>query len=222
MTDSGGALRAVWYAMRDPRRIGATLGKAWRLYGWGEDRVVVFEYIFAGAGSAFEPQPDGITLGPATTKDLAELSALDSRGAPRILSIIEQDDGWLHVARDGERLVGYRFATRRYWGYGVRTKVIRPAADQVYIDGIFVHPDYRGRDIAGRLVVAQNHDLIASGIRGALGSVSVDNVASLRHRRTGSRPILFLDSRRRLFYHRWSVSPTMPPDIQRILDEVGS
>lgn len=182
--------------------------------------MVIVEYLFTGR--ALEPGSDSITFGRAAAKDLAALPLLARRRAARILPLLEQGNCWLHVARDGDRLVGYRFATQGYWGHGVLAKVIRPADDQVYIEDIFVHPDYRGRNIAGRLVVAQNVDLMAFGIRGALGSVSVDNSASLRMRRGGARPILFLDSRRRLFYHRCTVSPTMPPDIQRILDEVGS
>lgn len=219
------ALRAARDVVRH-RGVLSTLCHAWRLYAWGEDRVVIVEYVFTGGQSperGVERRPDGITFGPATPRDLAELPLLDPHGARRILSIIERGDCWLHVARDGDRLVGYRFATRRYCGYGVPATVIRPAADQVFIDNVFVHPDYRGRDIAGCLVVAQNPDLMASGIRGALGAVSVGNVASLRHRRTGARPTLFLESRRRLFYRRCTVSPTLPSDIQRMLDgKVGS
>jgi GNAT superfamily N-acetyltransferase len=214
-----GALSIVRELVRG-RGFRFTLRRAWGLYAWGEDRVVIVEHLFTGR--ALEPGSDSITFGRAAAKDLAELPLLARRRAARILPLLEQGNCWLHVARDGDRLVGYRFATQGYWGHGVLAKVIRPAADQVYIEDIFVHPDYRGRNIAGRLVVAQNFDLMAFGIRGALGSVSVDNIASLRMRRDGARPILFLDSRRRLFYHRCTVSPTMPPDIQRILDEVGS
>ena len=71
---------------------------------------MVIEYIFAGR--ALEPQSDGITFGRATAKDLAELPSLARRRAARIVPLIERGDCWLHVARDGDRLVGYRFASR--------------------------------------------------------------------------------------------------------------
>lgn len=219
MTPISRALRTTWDVV-SRQGLWSTLGRAWRLYAWNHERVVILEYVLTGR--APELGSDGITFRRAEATDLAELPLLERRRTARILRFLEQGNCWLHVARDGDRLVAYRFATQGFWGHGVLAKVIRPAADQVYIHDIFVHPDYRGRDIAGRLADAQNRDLMAFGIRGALGSVSVDNIASLRHRRSGARPTLFLDSRRRLFYHRCTVSPTMPPDIQRILDRATS
>ena len=88
-----------------------------------------------------------------TAKDLAELPLLARRRAARIVPLIERGDCWLHVARDGDRLVGYRFATRGYWGHGVLARFIRPAPDQVYIEDVFVNPDAWGRGI-GKAIFA--------------------------------------------------------------------
>lgn len=213
-----GPLLAAWEAFRRHGLQGVA-GRVWRRYVHGDDRIIVF--VVPLDGRPFDPGPDGIAFRPATAEDVAALPSVDPDAAPRIQALLRRGDCWLHVARDGGRLVGYRFATRGYWGHGVLASIIEVGADQVYADGVFVHPDYRGRRIGNRLIAAQNVDLFSLGIRGFIGAVWADNVASLRLQR-GSRPVFFVESSRRLFRHRCTVSPTMPPEIQRILDAVPS
>ena len=210
----GGLLLAAWDTLRH-RGLRRVVRRVWRRYVYGDDRVIVF--VVPITGRAFDPGPDGMTFGPATARDIAALPSLNRDEGRRIQTLLQQGACWLHVARDGDRLAGYRFATRGYWGHGVLARIIEVGADHVYMDGVFVHPDYRGRHIGNRLIASQNVDLLALGFRGYVGAVWAENVASLRLQR-GSRPVLFVESSRRLFRHRCTISRTMPPDIQRILD----
>lgn len=226
--DSGGTAARRGCLARDAwtelRRHGfrSLLRRAWRRYVFGQDRVVVLAGAFT-ARVLVEPGSDGITFGRATEKDLAALSMLARGRAARIQNLLGQGDCWLHVARDGGRLVGYRFATRGYWGYGVLAKIIRVRADQVYIEDLFVHPDYRGRNVGLRLVACQNLNLMTLGFREDIAAVSATNVASLRLAfRLGWRPVFYVDSSRWLFYHRSTVSTALPPEIRWMVDEVGS
>lgn len=187
---------------------------------YGQDRVVIF--VGSLADSAGAPPPDGITFRSATAKDLLGLPSLSPQ-ARRIQALLAEDECWLHVAHDGDRLVGYRFVTHGFWGHGVLANIVRLEADQVYVDDIVVHPDYRRHKIGHRLIASQDQDLLGFGFREYVAAVSADNVASLRLTlRARGRPVLFVDSIRRLLYYRRTVSPTMPPDIQRIVDEVRS
>jgi GNAT superfamily N-acetyltransferase len=216
---SHGLLGAAWTIVR-LRGLGVVVRQAWRRWGWGDDRLVVF----VGPIMALEVKPglDGLTLRQATASDLESLRSLrlSAPAIERIRTSIGRGDCWLQLADDGTRLVGYRLMTRGYWGYGVLAKVLRIEPHQVYVEGIFVRSRYRGHNLGHRLIASQNVHLIEAGFREYVAAVAADNTPSLRlTRRAGGRPVLFLDSRRRLFYHRCTVSPTMPPEVQRILDE---
>jgi GNAT superfamily N-acetyltransferase len=200
------------------RRPGGLLGKVWYRYIDGRDRVVIFVGTLAGA--PVEPGSDGITVRQATGDDVAALRLLaanpGTRRIPRLLSV---GDGWLHVARHDNRLVGYRCAMRRFTGPSWLSGVVRLETTQVYIDHIFVDPEYRRHNIAQRISDAQNLDLLAMGIHQHLSVVRANNVPALRLTLLrGARPVLYVDSRRRWFVHRRTVTSVMPPRVQRLVD----
>jgi GNAT superfamily N-acetyltransferase len=196
------------------------LKRAWRRYGFGRDGfVILVAPLRAHVGTSL---PNGMTVAAATPTDLRALASLAS-DAKRIQAVLDGGGGWLHVARDGDRLIGYRLATREFHGFGILANVMRLEPGQVYIDHIFVHPDYRRQHVGRQLMAVQNADLLRLGIREYVAATRADNVPSLRLTlQGGGRPLLFVDSVRRFFYHRRHVSRTMPRGVRRLIDEVRS
>lgn len=189
------------------------LRAVWRLGVYGRQRVV----ILAGRlppNCPLGPAPDDITFRRATVEDLDAMAAL---------RVYVADGEWLHVARDRGRVVGFR-RTARSFPAGMLAAVIPPEPHRLFSRETFVHPGYRHRGVGLRLTVAADRDLAQlTGAREIVHPVDADNLASIRmFLRKGARPIRFVDAFRCLRSHRYTVSLTMPPEIQRILDEVGS
>lgn len=213
----GSRARAAWLVLRS-RGPWFVVRRAWRRYGYGRDRLVVLAGpLTAHAGSSL---PAGMTVGVATTTELVGLASL-APNARQIQALLDRREGWLHVARDGPRLIGYRFVTRGFRELGVLSNVIRLEPGQVYVDHIFVAPEYRRQHVARELLAVQNADLLRLGFREYVAAISPDNVASLRlSLQGGARLLVFVESVRRFFHHRCHVSPTMPRRVQRLVEEV--
>jgi GNAT superfamily N-acetyltransferase len=185
-----------------------SLRTIWRLHVCGRSRVV----LLAGPiGSATPDQgADGITFGPATAEDLAAMPALRA---------FDHDAPWLWVARHGGRVVGYRRSATRFPG-GMLDAAAPARPGRVFTVEVFVRPEYRQHRVAVRLGREQNSHLAQTlGATEAVASVDASNVASLRLTlRLGYRPIAFVDAFRCLRRHRYTVSATMPPDVQHVVD----
>lgn len=192
--------------------LSAAVRAVWRLHIYGRRRIVILATGLAGPPP--DPPPDGITIRAATADDLAALPTLRA---------FVRDGQWLHVARDGDRIVGFRRVARSFPARNMLSAVAPPEPHRVFTQETFVHPDYRRHGLGVRLSVAQDRHL--SGVAGAreiVTAVDAHNVASLRMNfRKGARPICFVESFRCLFYHRYTVSRTMPPDVQQLMDEAG-
>lgn len=211
------APRFAWALWRS-RGLRFLVRRAWRRYAWGRDRLVVL----VGPLARTAPVAERITFGPATAADLDALDSL-SRRATWIRTLLAEGEGWLHVARDGERLVGYRFATRGIPGAGILARAVRLERHQAYVEDILVDPAYRRRDIGHGLVVSQNAHLLDLGFREFVAAVALENVASLRLTMLGgARPVLFVDSRRRLLVRRLTLSPALPAAVQRLADDLAA
>ena len=203
-----------------PRGLSGILRAAIRMTLYGRAHLIVIRSALAGP--PFEPGSDGLVFRQATADDLAALETLaPHHRADRLRACVAEAGEWLHVARDGDRIVGFRRVSRGISPRGVLATVLRPTPDQVYTQDLFVHPDYRNRSVGRRISLAQDRQLAAVGFKEMLSSVDADNLASLRMSfRKGSRPVCVVSYFRLLFYRRLVVSRTLPHDVQRLLDEV--
>ena len=185
-----------------------SLRTIWRLHVYGRSRVVFFAKPIAQATP--DQGADGITFGPATAEDLAAMPALRA---------FDHDGPWLWVARHSGRVVGYRRVATRFPD-GMLDAVAPARPGRVFIIEVFVRPEYRQHRVAMRLVREQDGRLAQTlGATEAVASVDASNVASLRLTlRLGYRPIAFVDAFRCLRRNRYTVSTTMPPDVQHIVD----
>ena len=190
----------------------ATIGAVWRLHVYSRRRIVILSVRLAGPPP--DLPPEGITFRPATEDDLAALPMLQAFVA---------DGQWLHVARDGDRIVGFRRVARGFPPRSGLSHVIPPEPHRLFTQETFVRPDYRGQGLGFRLSTAQDRHLARiAGAREIVTAVDADNVASLRMNfRKGARPICFVDSFRCLLYRRSTVSPTLPIDVQELMCEAG-
>lgn len=202
-------------------------GRRWRdslsaligLAAYKRGRIVVIEAQLAGP--PFDPGSDGLVFRPAGAEDLDALESLAFAHRARRLRAFIGQGHWLHVARDGDRIVGFRHVSPDLSPRGVLAAVVPMRPDQVYTHDLLVHPDYRNRNVGRRLAVAQDRHLAALGFKEMLSAVDLENLASLRMSfRKGSRPVCVVSYRRMLLYRRCAVSPTLPPAVRAILDEV--
>jgi GNAT superfamily N-acetyltransferase len=222
--------------MSPPRRGGVLAetrvflaGRGWRdslyavarLAAYKRGRLVVIKAQLAGP--PLDAGSDGLVFRQARAEDLDALETLVPCQRADRLRAFSMQGHWLHVARDGDRLVGFRHVSPDLSPRGILAAVVPMRADQVYTHDLFIHPDYRNRNVGRRLAVAQDRHLAALGFNEMLSAVDLDNVASLRMSfRKGSRPVCVVSYRRILLYRRCAVSPTLPPAVQAILDEVGA
>ena len=200
-------LRRVWAHSR-VHGLRTSLRTIWRLHVYGRSRIV----LFAGPIGPATPDhgADGITFGPATTEDLAAMPALRA---------FDHDAPWLWVARHSGRVVGYRRVATRFPD-GMLEAVAPARPGRIFTVEVFVSPEYREHRVALRLGREHNWHLAQTvGATEAVSCVDASNVASLRLTlRVGYRPIAFVDTFRCLRRHRYTVSPTMPPDVQHVVD----
>lgn len=206
-----GVLRYAW-ALLKGQGARALLRRAWR-----RDRYVVF---MAPMNLAVDPA-NRMTFHETTPRDLADLCALAPHEFDRIQSL--RSGGWLHLARVGQRVVGYRLTLRDVPGHSALARGIRLAAHQTYTDHIFVDPAHRAQGIGRRLSLWQNRALAMRGFTENIEAIAPNNVAAVRSAlRRRSRPILFVEATRRLVWVRCTTSTVMPPDVQRILEEAAN
>lgn len=201
-------LRRAW-VYRQIHGFQATLHAVWRLHVYGRQRVVILAARLAD--DALDLAPAGIVFRLAIDDDLAALPALR----------VYADDGeWVHVARDGDRVVAFRRAARDFPA-GMLAAVIQPAAGRLFTRETFVAADRRHRGLGIRLSVAADRDLVRRAkAREIITAVDASNFPALRmFLRKGARPIAFVDAFRCLRYHRYTVSTAMPPDVQSVVDE---
>ena len=190
----------------------ATIRAVWRLYVYSRRRIVIL--TARPAGSSPDPPLDGITFRPATGDDLAALPALRT---------FLTEGQWLHVARAGDRIVAFRRIGRAFPRRSGLSGIVPSQTHRVFTQETFVHPDYRGRSLGLQLSIAQDRHLAqVVGVSEIVTAVDADNLASLRMNfRKGARPVCFVDSFRCLLYHRSTVSPTVPPDVLKVMYEVA-
>src|SRR5262245_59440334 len=176
------------------------------------------------AGPPFDPGADGLVFREATADDLAALGTLAPfHGADQLRAFVKEDGERLHIARDGGRIVGFRRVSRTLSQRWFLARVLHLTPEQVWTKDLFVHPDYRNRNVGRRLALAQDRALAGCGFKEMLSSVDIDNVASLRMSfRKGSRPVCVVSYHRLLFYQRCDVSRSLPPEVRTILNEVVS
>jgi GNAT superfamily N-acetyltransferase len=199
-----------------------TLRAVGRRMVYARTRVVIINSTLAGP--PFDPGADGLVFREATADDLAALDTLAPfHQADQLRAFVEEDGERLHIARDGGRIVGFRRVSRNLSQRGILARVLHLTPEQVVTADLFVHPDYRNRNVGRRLALAQDRALAGCGFKEMLSGVDIDNVASLRMSfRKGSRPVCVVSYHRLLFYQRCDVSRSLPPEVQRILDEVVS
>ena len=206
-------IRRIW-AFLSVHGVWAILRAVWRLGVYGRQRVV----ILAGRlppDCPLGPAPDDITFRRATVEDL------DAMAARRVYVA---DGEWLHVARDRGRVVGFR-RTARSFPAGMLAAVIPPEPHRLLGRETFVHPGYRRhRGLGLRLTVAaaiwRNSPARERSSTPWMPIISRRSACSFG--RAPAQSIRFVEAFRCLRSHRYTVSLTMPPEIQRILDEVGS
>jgi GNAT superfamily N-acetyltransferase len=187
----------------------ATLRAIWRLHVYGRRRFVVLATSIPGFPGS---EANGIVFGPATAADLARL--------PALRTFVEAGE-WVHVARHGDRIVGFRRMARSFPPRGGLSGLVPPDARRLFTLETFVHPAYRQRGLGLRLSAAQDRHLAeATGAREIVTAVDADNLASLRMNfRKGARPVCFVEAVRLLLYSRYRVSARVPRDVEHILDD---
>ena len=181
-------------------------------YGPRSRQFVIFGHRLAGPPA--DHRLDDIAFRLATASDLERLDELEpyNRGS-RQRAYVEQEQDWLFVACDGDRVV----ATARY-SRVVRddlvSRVVQLEPRQVWGADQFCLPGYRNRGISRLLAVFANRFLAPLGYTEVLSSVEATNPASIRmtlHK--GNKALSYVSYSRILWWERLQVSNDVPEHL---------
>lgn len=214
-----GSLQYAWRLL-EVRGFRATFDALIRTLRYNRGRWVVTEKILPGPPIELAPD-DAIVVRRATDDDLQCLDSLRPHRNPDTLRARVRHDGCiLCVARDGDRIVAFRLATPQltpYLRFLGLDRFLRLGEDDLFVQEIFTHPDYRKRGIALRLSLVSEQLFAELGYRRYVTLTRPNNVASLRLAfRRGSRPILYVRHAQFLFYRRFEVSEELPPKVAEL------
>ena len=150
----------------------------------------------------------------ATRSDLDRLHELDRYGREaRHRQYVQQDDDWLFVGCDGDRIVATRRASRVIRD-SVVSRVITLGPEQFWGADVFCLPEYRNRGIGRHLQMFGDRYLASLGYKDRFGHIDAANTASLRTSRAAGRQALYYVSFLRiLFWERLRVSTSVPSHL---------
>ena len=170
----------------------------------------VITYSLAAGPPAVDHVGD-VRFRVATPADLDRLGELEAYGRGSThRRYVDQDNDWLVIACDGERIVATRRMSRVIRD-SVVSRVITLGPGQYWGADVFCLPEYRNRGIGRHLQVFGNRVMASLGYKERFGSINASNTASLRtSRAAGRRSLYYVSFMKILWWERLHVSTDVP------------
>lgn len=174
-----------------------------------------YQAVITHNGLAGPPADDhvgNVTFRLATPSDLDHLAELERYGRGSTLrASVTEDNDWLFVACDGDRIVATRWVSRAVPPHGLMSRVVQLRQGQVWALDIFCLPEYRNKGIGRHLSLFSDRLLASRGYTAVLGAVTVFNTPSFHmHLHVGRHPFCYVSYFRFLFYERLLISKEIP------------
>ena len=224
------AHRTIPYVWRYFRRRGlrATLGTI-RQRVVRTQEVVIYRTVLAGPPAA--DASGGLRFcvaGPQHLDDLAAFERVRYGAHTRRRGHVNEDNDWLFLAWDGDRIVATRRYSRAFMPGEIWSRVLTLRASQVWSADAYCVPEYRNRGVNRQFGRFTMRYLAARGYTEEFGVIDASNAASLRSVvGRGSELVYFISYTRYFFYARLVVSANLPGYItttlaQPVMPEVAA